>query len=201
MVAVVAGSNVAVQYPINEWLTWGAFTYPFAFLVTDLTNRRLGPARARWCTSASRSRSCCPACSPRRASRSRRERLPHGATARHPGVQSPAPPVLVAGAADLVGHWFGVGHGRVLRPGVRRDRPALGHLGVRRSRRQGGRWRWCCCSRSGRLWAPPTLWRNPPADPSRPFRVSLCGRRYGRHRRPRAASQARDDSARSVLPV
>jgi uncharacterized PurR-regulated membrane protein YhhQ (DUF165 family) len=47
MVAVVAGSNVAVQYPINEWLTWGAFTYPVAFLVTDLTNRRLGPARAR----------------------------------------------------------------------------------------------------------------------------------------------------------
>jgi hypothetical protein len=47
MVAVVASSNVAVQYAINEWLTWGAFTYPFAFLVTDLTNRRLGPARAR----------------------------------------------------------------------------------------------------------------------------------------------------------
>ena len=47
MVAVVAGSNVAVQYPINDWLTWGAFTYPVAFLVTDLTNRRLGPARAR----------------------------------------------------------------------------------------------------------------------------------------------------------
>jgi queuosine precursor transporter len=47
MVAVVAGSNVAVQHPINDWLTWGAFTYPFAFLVTDLTNRRLGPQRAR----------------------------------------------------------------------------------------------------------------------------------------------------------
>ena len=47
MVAVVAASNVAVQYPINDWLTWGAFTYPIAFLVTDLTNRRLGPARAR----------------------------------------------------------------------------------------------------------------------------------------------------------
>ena len=47
MVAVVAGANVAVQYPINEWLTWGAFTYPVAFLVTDLTNRRLGPERAR----------------------------------------------------------------------------------------------------------------------------------------------------------
>ena len=47
MVVVVAGSNVAVQYPINDWLTWGAFTYPVAFLVTDLTNRRLGPDRAR----------------------------------------------------------------------------------------------------------------------------------------------------------
>ena len=47
MVAVVASSNVAVQFPINAWLTWGAFTYPFAFLVTDLTNRRLGPGRAR----------------------------------------------------------------------------------------------------------------------------------------------------------
>ena len=47
MVAVVAASNVAVQFPINAWLTWGAFTYPFAFLVTDLTNRRLGPGRAR----------------------------------------------------------------------------------------------------------------------------------------------------------
>jgi uncharacterized PurR-regulated membrane protein YhhQ (DUF165 family) len=47
MVAVVATSNVAVQFPINAWLTWGAFTYPFAFLVTDLTNRRLGPERAR----------------------------------------------------------------------------------------------------------------------------------------------------------
>ena len=47
MVAVVAGSNVAVQYPINDWLTWGAFTYPIAFLVTDLTNRRLGPGGAR----------------------------------------------------------------------------------------------------------------------------------------------------------
>ena len=47
MVVVVAGSNVAVQYPINDWLTWAAFTYPVAFLVTDLTNRRLGPGRAR----------------------------------------------------------------------------------------------------------------------------------------------------------
>lgn len=47
MVVVVAASNVAVQYPINDWLTWGAFTYPVAFLVTDLTNRALGPGVAR----------------------------------------------------------------------------------------------------------------------------------------------------------
>jgi uncharacterized PurR-regulated membrane protein YhhQ (DUF165 family) len=47
MTTVVVASNVLVQYPINDWLTWGAFTYPVAFLVTDLTNRRLGPAAAR----------------------------------------------------------------------------------------------------------------------------------------------------------
>src|SRR5690606_3419125 len=31
----------------EDWLTWGAFTYPVAFLVTDLTNRTLGPRAAR----------------------------------------------------------------------------------------------------------------------------------------------------------
>jgi uncharacterized PurR-regulated membrane protein YhhQ (DUF165 family) len=47
MMLVVTGSNIAVQYPINDWLTWGAFTYPVSFLVNDLTNRRLGPGVAR----------------------------------------------------------------------------------------------------------------------------------------------------------
>ena len=37
MVGIVALSNYAVQFPINDWLTWGALTYPVAFLVTDLT--------------------------------------------------------------------------------------------------------------------------------------------------------------------
>ena len=46
MAVIVVASNVLVQYPINDWLTWGAFTYPAAFLVTDLTNRALGPSRA-----------------------------------------------------------------------------------------------------------------------------------------------------------
>ena len=45
--AVIVLSNVLVQHPINEWLTWGAFSYPLVFLVTDLTNRALGPQAAR----------------------------------------------------------------------------------------------------------------------------------------------------------
>lgn len=47
MAVVVSASNVLVQYPINDWLTWGAVSYPIAFLVTDLTNRRYGPSPAR----------------------------------------------------------------------------------------------------------------------------------------------------------
>jgi len=52
MMAVVAASNVLVQHPVpyfglSEILTWGAFSYPVAFLVNDLTNRRFGPAVAR----------------------------------------------------------------------------------------------------------------------------------------------------------
>ena len=56
MVAVVVASNVLVQYPVTatiggldlaDLLTWGAFSYPAAFLVTDLTNRRFGVVTAR----------------------------------------------------------------------------------------------------------------------------------------------------------
>lgn len=47
MAAVVLASNILVQYPLNDWLTWGAFTYPVAFLVSDLVNRRRGPQLAR----------------------------------------------------------------------------------------------------------------------------------------------------------
>lgn len=47
MAALVTASNILVRHPVGDFLTWGAFTYPFAFLVTDLTNRRLGPAAAR----------------------------------------------------------------------------------------------------------------------------------------------------------
>ena len=53
---VILTSNKLVQYPVqgNLWgfdlaglLTWGAFTYPVAFLVTDTTNRILGAETAR----------------------------------------------------------------------------------------------------------------------------------------------------------
>lgn len=47
MAAIVVASNVLVQFPLGGYLTWGALTYPFAFLVTDLTNRLQGPAAAR----------------------------------------------------------------------------------------------------------------------------------------------------------
>lgn len=56
MVAVISTSNVLVMYPVRavlggvdlaDILTWGAFSYPVAFLVTDLTNRRFGPSGAR----------------------------------------------------------------------------------------------------------------------------------------------------------
>jgi uncharacterized PurR-regulated membrane protein YhhQ (DUF165 family) len=47
MAAIVIASNVLVQFLVGDWLTWGAFTYPFAFLVTDLMNRLHGPAAAR----------------------------------------------------------------------------------------------------------------------------------------------------------
>lgn len=44
---VVVGSNILVQVPLNDWLTWGGLSYPVAFLVTDVLNRRYGPDAAR----------------------------------------------------------------------------------------------------------------------------------------------------------
>jgi hypothetical protein len=47
MAAIVVASNILVQHLFGQWLTWGAFTYPLAFLVTDITNRLHGAAAAR----------------------------------------------------------------------------------------------------------------------------------------------------------
>ncbi|MEL6798235.1 MAG: queuosine precursor transporter [Pseudomonadota bacterium] len=47
MAAVVVASNILVQFLFGQWLTWGAFTYPLAFLVTDVMNRVYGAPTAR----------------------------------------------------------------------------------------------------------------------------------------------------------
>lgn len=47
MAAVVVASNILVQFLFGQWLTWGAFTYPIAFLITDVMNRVYGTAAAR----------------------------------------------------------------------------------------------------------------------------------------------------------
>ena len=47
MATIVLASNILVQFLFGNWLTWGAFTYPLAFLVTDLMNRLYGPGPAR----------------------------------------------------------------------------------------------------------------------------------------------------------
>ena len=52
MGAVVLASNYLVQFPINyyglsEILTYGALTYPIAFLITDLANRSFGKEVAK----------------------------------------------------------------------------------------------------------------------------------------------------------
>ena len=52
MGVVVLTSNYLVQFPINyfdlnEILTYGAFSYPIAFLITDVANRFYGKTVAR----------------------------------------------------------------------------------------------------------------------------------------------------------
>jgi len=52
MGVIIIVSNYLVQFPINKFqlqnlLTYGAFSYPIVFLITDLANRRLGKKEAR----------------------------------------------------------------------------------------------------------------------------------------------------------
>ena len=52
MALIVVVSNYLVQFPINYFnlqdiLTYGAFSYPIAFLITDLSNRTYGKIYAR----------------------------------------------------------------------------------------------------------------------------------------------------------
>ena len=52
MSLIVVLSNYLVQFPVNyfglqDLLTYGAFTYPIAFLITDLSNKRYGRKTAK----------------------------------------------------------------------------------------------------------------------------------------------------------
>jgi len=47
MAVIVVASNILVQHQLGTFLTWGALTYPFSFLVNDITNRLRGPSAAR----------------------------------------------------------------------------------------------------------------------------------------------------------
>ncbi|MDB9760770.1 queuosine precursor transporter [Pelagibacteraceae bacterium] len=52
MGVIIIISNYLVQFPINKFqlqdiLTYGAFSYPITFLITDLANRRFGKKEAR----------------------------------------------------------------------------------------------------------------------------------------------------------
>ena len=47
MATIVVASNILVQILLGDFLTWGALTYPFAFLVTDVMNRIYGASAAR----------------------------------------------------------------------------------------------------------------------------------------------------------
>ena len=48
MAIIVVASNILVQFLLLDGLlTWGAFTYPLAFLVTDVMNRVYGASAAR----------------------------------------------------------------------------------------------------------------------------------------------------------
>ena len=47
MVIVVAASNYLVEIPINNWLTYGAFSYPLSFFINELCHYFYGPRIAR----------------------------------------------------------------------------------------------------------------------------------------------------------
>ena len=148
MMAVIGVSNVAVQHAINDWLTWGAFTYPLAFLVTDLTNRAHGPGRARTVAYVGFPFGIglsilLAVAADIPLMEGVRVALASGfaficaqlfdialfppAQARH----------LVAGAAGLLALGLGAGYRDLLQRRLRADRPAVGDMGARRLRDQG----------------------------------------------------------------
>ena len=140
MAVVVTASNILVQYPINNWLTWGALSYPFAFLVTDLTNRRLGPGSARrvvWVGFAFAVVLSAWLATPRIAGASG-SAFSGRPACRRVGVRPPAASEVVAAAVGVVVAGVDPGYGAVLLPGLCRNRPAVDHVGSGRPGGEGG---------------------------------------------------------------
>ena len=38
--SLIVIANYTVQFPINEWLTYGAIMFPFTFLITDILSEK-----------------------------------------------------------------------------------------------------------------------------------------------------------------
>ena len=158
MAVIVVASNILVQFLVGDWLTWGAFTYPFAFLVTDLMNRLHGPAAARRVVAGGLRR--------RAALQLRRQPdrgavraagqpaggdrlgdgVPGRAAPRRRGLQPAAGGELVAGAVRLERAGQRGRHRDLLRARL------LGGARLHRAagRRRPGRTRRCRCSAAGR---------------------------------------------------
>ena len=119
MSAVVLASNILVQYPVAygalaDYLTWGAFSYPFAFLITDLSNRRFGVRGARRVVYVGFVLAVLLSAyfaTPRIAIAS--GSVPRRAT-RHQHLRPPARPSLVAAALRVVRDLVGARHRDVL---------------------------------------------------------------------------------------
>ena len=148
MMAVIGVSNVAVQHAINDWLTWGAFTYPLAFLVTDLTNRAHGPGRARTVAYVGfpfgmglsiilAVAADIPLWEGVRVALASGFAFHLRAAIRHRAVPPAAARPLVAGAAGLVALGLRFGYRDLLQRGLRAHGPAVGDLGARRLCDQG----------------------------------------------------------------
>ena len=99
---VVYISNVLVEMPINDWLTYGA-QLSIAFLVTDLTSRILGASAARKWLPPGLSSSCLVAPVCRCPDRHRKRiSLSCSAATRRSNLRQTAPPELVESTSRLV---------------------------------------------------------------------------------------------------
>ena len=179
MAAIVLASNILVQFLFGQWLTWGAFTYPLAFLVTDLMNRLYGVEAARKsCSPASSRASACSLIGTRSRSRAMVTPIPLVTLRIAVGFRRGLPDRAAGGRGDFRPLCAGplVACSARLHPGGLRGRyrAVLHHrvFGLCHAVRRGcpdsaigWAWRACCRSwawarpcHSGCRWPSPTGW-------------------------------------------